>query len=217
MLIAIGIHIFTKQPSTFFLQIGMALWLGVTVIHWILFAYRNLVLGRPFATALVYHPRELSLDELPRVLQIDINVPRKWQVKAGQYILLSVPKLGVFSGFRGHPFMISWWKWNEKGLTISLLVKVSTGLTSKLSQHIAENPGEKTGEIKDEHKKLLVFIDGPYGIQHNFGDYGTVIMFATGIGIAAHIPYIKDLMRGYSSYEVKTRRILLVWEIDKRS
>jgi len=208
MLIAIGIHIFAKQPSTFFLQVGTVVWLSITILHWLLFIYRNLVIGRPCATAVTVrrtytHPSDSSFDELPIILQVDITVPRKWQVEAGQYILLSIPKLGVFTGLRGHPFMISWWDWSQKGLTISLLIKSRTGFTKKLDSHT--------------NKKLLAFIDGPYGIQHKFGDYGTVIMFATGIGIAGHIPYIKDLISGYNSCEVKTRRILLVWEIDKES
>ena len=53
--------------------------------------------------------------------------------------------------------------------------------------------GSFTAEL-DRHtnKNLLAFIDGPYGVRHDFGEYGTVVMFASGIGIAGHIPYIKD-------------------------
>lgn len=71
----------------------------------------------------------------------------------------------------------------------------------------------------DRHtnKELLAFVDGPYGIAHNFENYGSVIMIATVIGIAGHIPYIKDLIAGYNNYQVKTRRILLIWQIDKES
>jgi predicted ferric reductase len=81
-------------------------------------------------------------------------------------------------------------------MTISLLVKSRTGFTAELHRHT--------------NKTLRAFIDRPYRIQHKFSDYGTVIMFATGIGIAGHILYIKDLISGYNNYEVRTRRILLV-------
>jgi hypothetical protein len=37
-----------------------------------------------------------------------------------------------------------------------------------------------------------------------------VIMFATGIRIAGHLLYIKDLITGYNSCVVKTKRILVI-------
>ena len=89
-----------------------------------------------------------------------------------------------------------------KGLTISLLVESRGGFTAELDRHT--------------NKKLLALIDGPYGIHHDFGEYGAVIMIATGIGIAAHIPFIKDLISGYNGCTVKTRRIRLIWEIQEQ-
>jgi predicted ferric reductase len=206
VLVAIGLHVFSKKPAEIFLQIGIYLWAGVTMVNWFMFAFRNFVIGRPFATAVATrlsnsYPSDLV--DPSNVLRVDITVPRKWRVRAGQYIFLSIPRLGVLTGLRGHPFMISWWDWSRKGLTISLLVKSRTGFTGELDRHT--------------NKELLAFIDGPYGIQHRFGDYGTVIMLATGIGIAGHIPYIKDLISGYNNCEVRTRRILLVWQISKES
>ncbi|RDL36280.1 uncharacterized protein BP5553_06892 [Venustampulla echinocandica] len=200
--IAIWRHVSLKKPTALFLRVGIYLWTIVTVAHWVLFAFRNFVFGRPFATAEAKRPWNVGLDvedlELS-VLQVDITVPRPWQVKAGQFVFLSIPKLGIFTGLRGHPFMITWWKRDRKGLTISLLVRSRAGFTAELDRH--------------SDKSLRAFIDGPYGIRHNFGEYGAVVMFATGIGIAGHIPYIKDLIRGYNSCEVKTRSIRLVWDI----
>ena len=179
----------------------------MTVIHWVLFAFRNLVFGRPFATAIARRisnrdSLDQSLVDLSNVLQVDITIPRPWQVKAGQSIFLSIPKLGIFTGLRGHPFMISWWDRDQNGLKISLLVKSRAGFTAELDKHT--------------NKCVRAFIDGPYGTRQDFGEYGTVIMFATGIGIAGHIPYIKELIIGYNNCEVKTRRIRLVWEIKEQ-
>jgi len=81
-------------------------------------------------------------------------------------------------------------------LTISLLVKSRTGFTGQLDRYT--------------NTELLAFIDRPYEIQHKFEEYKTMIMFATGIGIAGHIPYIKDLISGYNNCQVQTRRILLI-------
>jgi predicted ferric reductase len=202
--IAIWRHVSSKKPAELFLKIGIYLWTIATAVHWILFAFRNFAFGRSFATAVVKRlsnrdPWDQSLLDPSNVLRVDIDVPRPWRVEAGQFVFLSIPKLGIFTGLRGHPFMICWWKRDLNGLKISLLVKSRAGFTAELDRHA--------------NKDLLAFIDGPYGGRHDFGNYGTVIMFATGIGIAGHVPYIKDLISGYNNCAVKTRRIRLVWEI----
>jgi predicted ferric reductase len=207
VLIAIWRHVSSKKPSELFLRIGICLWTIATALHWIWFAFRNFVFGRPFATAVAVRlsnrdPSNRSLVDPSNVLQVDITVPRPWRVKAGQSVFLSIPKLGIFTGLRGHPFMICWWERDRKGLTISLLVESRAGFTAELDRYA--------------NRSLLAFIDGPYGVRHDFGEYGTVIMFATGIGIAGHIPYIKDLISGYNNCAVKTHRIRLVWEIKEQ-
>lgn len=206
VLIAIWRHVSSKKAAEVFLRIGVYLWATATAAHWLLFARRNCTFGRPFATAVAVRlsNREStqSLVDQSNVLRVDIAVPRPWPVEAGQSVFLSIPKLGIFTGLRGHPFMICWWERDREGLTISLLVKSRAGFTAELDRHV--------------NKSLLAFIDGPYGARHDFGEYGTVIMFATGIGIAGQLPYIKDLISGYNNCAVKTRRIRLVWEIKEQ-
>ena len=203
VLIAIWAHVSPKKPAALFLRFGLCLWAISNATHWIMFTFRNVVVGKPFATAVAHRLpwTEGSIDPLG-VLKVEITVPRPWQVTAGQSVFLSIPKLGIFTGLRGHPFMISWWERDLKGLRISLLIKPRAGFTARLDEH------------KD--KSLLAFIDGPHGVHYNFGNYGTVIMFATGIGIAGQMPYIKDLISGYNNCAVKTRRIRLIWEIQEQ-
>ncbi|MAD83578.1 MAG: hypothetical protein CL912_11520 [Deltaproteobacteria bacterium] len=196
VLIALWPHSSSQKSAGVFLLIGVGVWTVSTVIHWISFAYRNFVLGRPFATATVVNER------LGDFLEVHVVVPRPWRVKPGQFIFLSIPKLGVFTGLRGHPFMISWWEYDQRGLMLSLLVRSRAGFTAELNRHV--------------DKPLQAFIDGPYGLQHDFGEHETVIMFATGIGIAGCIPYIKDLLLGYNSCEIRTRRIRVAWELKEQ-
>jgi len=40
-----------------------------------------------------------------------------------------------------------------------------------------------------------------------------VLMFATDIGIAAHLPYLRSLREGWSHARIRTRRIVVVWEM----
>lgn len=206
VIVATWRHVASKNSAEIFLQIGVCLWSLTTVIHWLYFAFRNFAFSKPFATAIAsrFSNEDATSQTLvvqSTALQVDITVPRPWRVKAGQSIFLSIPRLGVFTGLRGHPFVISWWERSHAGLTLSLLVKPRAGFTAKLDKH-ANTP-------------LRAFIDGPYGTPYDFGEYGTVIMFATDIGIAGHMPYIKDLVSGYNSCKVKTRRVLLIWQISK--
>ncbi|KAG0647685.1 Ferric-chelate reductase 2 [Hyphodiscus hymeniophilus] len=203
VLIALWGHVPSKKPAEVFLWSGVSLWTLATFCHWAWFAFRNVSYGRKFARALVTRPAdryemEKSLTSMSNVFQVDITVPRPWEVKAGQFVFLSIPKLGFFRGLRGHPFMVTWWEPEQ----ISLLVKSRAGFTADLGRHL--------------DKSLLAFIDGPYGTGHGFGEYGTVIMLATGIGIASHIPFIKELVGGYNDCAVKTRRIRLYWEIKEQ-
>ena len=78
------------------------------------------------------------------------------------------------------------------------------GFSAKLIRHI--------GSIG-----LRTWIDGPYGIPRNLGDFGDVLIFANGIGIAAQVPYIKELLRDVHESRVRTRRITLVWQLEKES
>jgi NAD(P)H-flavin reductase len=41
---------------------------------------------------------------------------------------------------------------------------------------------------------FLTWIDGPYGLSLNLASYNHVLMVATGIGIAAQISYVKELL-----------------------
>ena len=57
-------------------------------------------------------------------------------------------------------------------------------------------------------------IEGPYGKELDLELYGTVLLFAIGIGIAGQLPYVIQLLEGYYNCEVKTWRIALFWELD---
>ena len=59
----------------------------------------------------------------------------------------------------------------------------------------------------------LAWFSGPHGLTMNLGDYGSVTMVATGLGIAAQLPYLKELIKGYNNCKVQTRRIQLIWQI----
>jgi predicted ferric reductase len=139
--------------------------------------------------------------ETPDAVQINVTVPRAWKVRAGQYVYLWFPTAGFWSPFQSHPFMVTWWEEVPAGLLVWFLVESREGFTRKLLRYTSFN--------------LMTFLGGPYGHCYDFGSYGTVLMFASGIGIAGHMPYLKTLVERYKRREVSTRRIMLIWQLDK--
>ena len=89
--------------------------------------------------------------------------------------------------------------------TISLLVRRRTGMTDKLFQRAANSP---TSQIT-----LRAFAEGPYGNIHTMDSYGTVMLFAGGVGITHPVPFVRHLVAGFANGTVAARRVTLVWII----
>ena len=102
--------------------------------------------------------------------------------------------------------MITWWDqdWQGRGTKIYSLIKPKWGFTRKLIRYVGASG-------------LRTWVDGPYGKGEDLGEFGSVMMFASGIGIAAQVQYIKELLKDIQDYKVRTRSILLIWELDKES
>lgn len=165
--------------------------------------YRNVVIGRKFV--------QLTVTPAQNNIIAELNIPRPWNFRAGERINLTVP-LGMLSLFQAHPFVITWWENHGEGNggSVFLLLRPRSGFTKKLGTHI--EPG----------KQCFALIDGPYGpssirslgYYSQVGDYGHIFMAATGVGIAAHIPYIKELIDGRKRGQIRTQRIVLVWQLE---
>ena len=138
-------------------------------------------------------------------LQVTLSVPRPWKVKPGEYIYIRVPGLSLASFLQWHPFSIAWWSANDTGqvTSVSLLVHLQHGLTSHLMRC---PPSPMT---------FFVAIDGPYGKSIDTSQYGTLILLATGIGIAAQLPLIKQALAEYKAGLTSVRRICVVWQMEQ--
>ena len=85
---------------------------------------------------------------------------------------------------------------------VHLLIEAQNGFTNKLYQ----------AGINEDHEFLTLF-SGPHGTAVSMGNFGTVLMFATDIGIAAQLPYLRSLIDNYNQCRIRARRILLVWQL----
>uniref|UniRef100_A0A093XY46 Respiratory burst oxidase like protein D n=1 Tax=Talaromyces marneffei PM1 TaxID=1077442 RepID=A0A093XY46_TALMA len=64
--------------------------------------------------------------------------------------------------------------------------------------------------------KIRAVIEGPYGLPVDFIEYDRILMVATGIGIAAQMSYLKELV-GMKDEKKSKRTLYVVWEVDKES
>jgi predicted ferric reductase len=146
-------------------------------------------------------------------LRLTLSLPRPWRIRAGQRVYVSIPRAGLLYMFHPHPFTIAWWEGDGNGgmSSITLIVRARSGFTKKLLDRI------------ESGCEGWAWIDGPYGPSRDsifgyspeVGDYGHILMVATGIGIVAQLPYIKELVDGQRQGQVRTRRISLVWRLEQ--
>ncbi|KAF2213075.1 hypothetical protein CERZMDRAFT_39643 [Cercospora zeae-maydis SCOH1-5] len=94
---------------------------------------------------------------------------------------------------------------DAKVTNVSLVVRAREGMTRKLYERL----------LKNDRQPITTwgFMEGPYGGHDSLSSYGTVILFAGGIGITHCIGYVHDLMSQYAAGMCSTRKILLVWSV----
>lgn len=184
---------FHVQSVKIYLIVAISMFVTALALRTCLLFYRNFSHGR--------FSRGASIKQLPDAVQVSVKVQRPWKFQAGQYIYLYAPGVGYWTWLQSHPFALAWWYREPDGdVTVVLLVQPRKGFTKKL-QYASSS--------------IRAFIEGPYGFKKDLGSYGTVIMFATGIGIAGQLLYIKSLLEGHNNRKVRTQRISLHWQVDK--
>ncbi|KAF7186424.1 Ferric/cupric reductase transmembrane component B [Pseudocercospora fuligena] len=89
--------------------------------------------------------------------------------------------------------------------SVSLIIRARNGMTRNLYDKLSKN----------DKQPIITWgaIEGPYGGHDPMSSYGTVILFAGGVGITHCIGYIHHLMLQYQAGTCSTRKILLVWSV----
>lgn len=151
--------------------------------------------------------------------RVTLDIPRPWTFRPGQHVYLYLPGL---TAFQSHPFSVAWSDdveetvWDEKKelplsrpaygpkkTSMELIIRRRTGATNSLFKKADAAP-KKTITMR-------AFVEGPYGNEHSLESYGTVLMFAGGIGITHHLPHVRSLVQGYAEGTIATRKVTLVW------
>jgi len=104
------------------------------------------------------------------------------------------------------------------GASANIGVKVLKELrvSEEMRAHARKRYNQLENDIKVELRLFKhAFLDGPYGRPPRAEEYGTVILYATGIGIGAQLATVKHLLESRESGTAKTQRVTLLWEVDQ--
>ena len=136
-------------------------------------------------------------------VRIRITASRQIDVKAGQYINIWIPSISWYI-LQSHPFVVTNWVEGKQD-TLELFIQPRRGFTRDIFSH-------GTTDARDIIPRLVLF-SGPHGISIPVVEYETVLMVATGFGIAALLSYLRELIHGYQTCKTRTRRVHLVWQL----
>jgi predicted ferric reductase len=137
-------------------------------------------------------------------VHVHIRPSKRWKPRAGHYVYLTIWGVSNTSFMQSHPFFVSWWYRDEEGDAIVLIVEKRKGFTKHLFSHTSSDVGPRSG--------MRAIVEGPYGNELDLELYDTVLLFATGIGIAGQLPYVTRLLEGY--YTRGLKKIVLFWELE---
>lgn len=189
---------------------AIAIWGGDRFLRFARVIYRNV--GNGGTRALV--------EALPdNAVRVTVTMARPWTFRPGQHAYLYMPTI---SFWQSHPFSLAWSDETQslteerlamnkqdvlamRQTTMSFIIRGRTGMTDSLYQRAATS--------HDGRVMTSCFVEGPYGGEHSMHSYGSVVMFAGGVGITHAVPHIRDLVAGFANGTVATRKIVLVWII----
>ncbi|KAF2181279.1 hypothetical protein K469DRAFT_589592 [Zopfia rhizophila CBS 207.26] len=185
------------KPPKLYLLLSSCLWASNQLLRYVYMVYRNIKYRSPrtFVSSANIKPMEGAV-------LVEITPARTWKFEAGQFVYLRLPGVSRTAFVEVHPFFVMWWSRDK----FELLIESQRGLTASL-QHYAQELGSKKSNT-------MAIIDGPYGKKVDLTRFETVMLFATGIGIAGQLSYLKSLMNIKDKRATSIKRITLFWEIE---
>lgn len=199
-----------RRQARVYVLASIGLWVSLTVAGFVYRCYRNISNDRRTCLSKVtfrniYQSRLKDQVVIMGACHAEIWIGRLFKVRPGQYLYLTVPAFGFPSNFQWHPFWIVWWEpdLERGGIRLEILVRQRHGFTRGVSSYC--------------DREYTACIKGPFGRSRSFRHFGTILMFATDVGIAVHLPYLKDLLEDYARSSVCTRRVMLVWQVEHSS
>ncbi|KAH6636463.1 ferric reductase like transmembrane component-domain-containing protein [Chaetomium tenue] len=201
-----------KLPQLKYLYAVVALWVFDRLARLIRIGYRNIGAGGT----------KTLVEALPGgACRVTVTMARPWAFKPGQHAYLYMPTV---SFWQSHPFTVAWSEESDHHLadeeklpvrrqdilgagktTLSFIIRGRTGFTGSLYNQASARP--------DGKMVTRCLVEGPYRGSSRLHSYGTVMLFAGGVGITQAVPHVRDLVAGFNNGTVATRKVIMVWTI----
>ncbi|MCJ1308566.1 hypothetical protein MMC25_002219 [Agyrium rufum] len=205
------------------------IWSNERFWRWARIIYRNVSLTRGCTT--------VTVEALPGdACRVTFDLKRPWQHRPGCHVYVYLPTI---SFWQSHPFSIAW---SETRTTPYLILEKSestlstattilpsstkdlatlsrTQTTTSVSLVISKRTGmtaalfNRANAAPKRTLRLTGFLEGPYGGLESLHSYGTVLLFAGGVGITHQIGQVRDLLAAHANHTAAIRKIVLIWTI----
>lgn len=166
----------------------------------------------------------VTVEALPsEACRVTFNLVRPWRPRAGCHAHFYLPSIGYWSS---HPFSVAWADTvasrptdpeklqptvhedpTAHATSVSMVIRARSGFTRTLYN--------KASAQKDNVYTATGLIEGlgTYGAPRSLRSYGTVVLFAGGVGITHQTMYVRDLVSGFCAGTAATRKVVLCWSI----
>jgi len=222
-LITVYLHLkIDSLPQHPWLEIVFSLWILEYVFRLARIMYYNVSTSRGFT--------RITVEALPaEACRVTLELVRPWRPMPGAHVHMYIPTLACLSS---HPFSVAWTEHRplhtvlppldtEKAPTadhppgpdnttshatsVSLICRARTGFTRHMYDRAAAQPNRTW--------HTWGAAEGPYGSLDPLTSYGTVLLFAGGVGITHQLSHLSPLISGSCDSTVATRKIILVWTV----
>ena len=209
-------------PGESYIDWVIALWALERAARLFRMVYRNVSMRR-FS--------KVTVEALPgkdvEACRVTIELVRPWNYRPGTHTYLYLPTVAFWMS---HPFSIAWsderqtpYLTPEKLSTDSDVESAITELPAQTSTNISLIIAKRTGMTATLFNKARAspngvlrtygLVEGPYGGIDRLHSYGTVILFAAGVGITHQIGHVRDLLQGQRAGTIATQKVVLCWSV----
>lgn len=227
-ILGVYVHIdLGKLPQKPYIRLIVAIWVTERCIRWFRLIYLNLSRRRGSTKVVV--------EALPgEACRVTIFLPRGISIAPRSHVYAYLPSI---SWWMSHPFSVAWTELitttttfptlpptpttpnslekqsakflplssNKTATTVSLIMSARTGMTRKLYSRASASTNSTY--------HTSGYLEGPYSGHDSLNSYGTVVLFAGGVGITHHLLTIRHLLASSRHGTVATRKIVLVWSV----
>ena len=211
-------------PGESYIDWVIALWVLERAARLFRIIFRNISMRR-FS--------KFTVEALPgkdvEACRVTIEPVRPWNYRPGTHTYIYLPSI---SFWMNHPFSIAWSDERETSYLTPEIEKLGkefdvesavydlpTRNPTKFSLIIAKRTG-MTATLFDKARaspngvlRTYGLVEGPYGGIDRLHSYGTVILFAGGVGITHQIGHVRDLLQGQLAGTVATQKVVLCWTV----